>query len=49
MIEPDGQCKTCHYWEEDGNEHSCMCFESPFAADFTEEDDNCSHYTPKRR
>ena len=46
--EHDGQCATCHYWTEDGKGHSCMNFNSPFAADWTEEDDECSHYVAKR-
>lgn len=47
-IENEGQCATCHYWTEDGKGHSCMNFNSPFAADWTDEDDGCSSYTPKR-
>ena len=46
--EHDGQCGTCHYWTEDGKGYSCMNFNSPFAADWTEEDDSCGSYTPKR-
>lgn len=47
-IENEGQCATCHYWTEDGKGHSCMNFNSPFAADWTDEDDGCNSYTPKR-
>lgn len=41
-------CGTCHYWTKDGKGHSCMCFDSPFAADWTDEDDGCNHYIIKR-
>ena len=40
----EGKCGTCHYWKKDGNGYSCMCFDSPFAADWTDIDDDCSHY-----
>lgn len=47
--ELEGMCGTCHYWTKEETGHSCMCLDSPFAADWTEEDDECSHYVPKRR
>ena len=37
--EYDGCCGTCHYWTKDGKEYSCMCFDSPFAADWTDAED----------
>ena len=48
ITEYEGLCGTCHYWTKDGKEHSCMCFSSPFAADWTDEDDSCGYYTARR-
>lgn len=42
-------CGTCHYWQEEENRHSCMNLESIFAADYTEEEDSCNRYVPKRK
>lgn len=46
--EYDGCCGTCHYWTKDGKGYSCMCFDSPFAADWTDAEDECNHYITKR-
>lgn len=46
--EHEGMCGTCHYWQKDGKGHSCMNLNSPFAADWTDEDDECGHYVPRR-
>lgn len=52
-VEKDNQeyqdcCGTCHYWIKEEKGHSCMCLDSIFAADWTDKDDSCSHYTIKR-
>lgn len=43
-----GQCGTCHYWHNEGKGHSCMNFDSPFAADWCDEDEGCDHWIAKR-
>lgn len=43
-----GCCATCHYWQKDGKGHSCMNFESPFAADWMEAEDGCNKHILKR-
>ena len=42
------ECCTCHYWHKEDKGHSCMCLDSIFAADYTEADDSCGHWTVKR-
>lgn len=48
--EYEGCCGTCHYWtKEDNGKHSCMCMESPFAADWMDNSDGCDYYCERRR
>lgn len=43
-----GCCGTCHYWTEEDNGCSCMCLDSPFAADWTDAEDDCDCYIERR-
>ena len=45
----EGMCGSCHYWHEEEKGHSCMCLDSIFAADWTDADDSCNKYVPKRK
>lgn len=48
--EYEGCCGTCHYYtKEDKGKHSCMCMDSPFAADWVEPEDGCSRYVLTRK
>ena len=47
--EYQGCCGTCHYYTKEEKGYSCMCMDSPFAADWVEPDDDCSHYTMTRK
>lgn len=48
--EYEGCCGTCHYYtKEDNGKHSCMCMDSPFAADWVEPEDGCSRYVLTRK
>ena len=43
-----GCCGTCHYWTEEDNGYSCMCLDSPFAADWMDAEDGCDCYAERR-
>ena len=47
--EYQGCCGTCHYYtKEDKGRYSCMCMDSPFAADWVDAEDGCDCYTERR-
>lgn len=43
-----GMCGTCHYWQEEDKGNSCMNYNSPFAADWTDAEDGCKYHVLKR-
>ena len=44
----EGLCGTCHYCTQEDEGYSCMCLDSPFAADWIELDDECNCYAERR-
>lgn len=47
--EYQGCCGTCHYYtKEDKGRCSCMCMDSPFAADWMDAEDGCDCYIERR-
>lgn len=42
-------CGTCHYYTKEEKGHSCMCMDSPFAADWVDPEDGCNHYVMTRK
>lgn len=48
IIDHQGMCGTCHFWTKESKGHSCMCMDSPFAADWVDAEDGCNHHITKR-